>query len=428
VPPGDKSITHRAYLFAALADGESRIENANPGLDCRATLDCLESLGVLVARTDGVTVIRGRAMRFAEPEHVLDCGNSGTTLRLISGPLAAQPFLSILQGDESLNRRPVRRIIEPLRRMGATLSARSDDRYPPLVVRGGTLAAADFVLSMPSAQVASAILLAGLFADGVTAVELPGLARDHTERLLPAFGVTIGITARPNLGPRLEVQGPASLTAANLRVPGDFSAAAFFLAIAAATPGGTVTAEEVSLNPTRTGLLDALEAMGATVERANAREIAGEPIGDVTVTGPERLKAFAIPPEWVPRMIDEVPAWAIAAATANGRLALSGAGELRHKESDRIALLARNLGVVGISAREREDGLEIEGGRPRGGLVSAEGDHRIAMAFAALGHIAKDSITIQGSGGIATSYPGFLDALATLGGGVNEALGATPRP
>jgi 3-phosphoshikimate 1-carboxyvinyltransferase len=423
-PPGDKSITHRAYLFAALADGESRVANPNPGLDCLATLECLEALGVLVARTDDETVIRGRAMRFAEPERVLDCGNSGTTLRLLSGPLAAQPFLSILQGDESLNRRPVRRIVEPLRQMGATLSGRSDDRYPPLVIRGAKLSPREFALNMPSAQVASAILLAGLFAEGVTRVELPGLARDHTERLLKAFGVTVAVTPRPNMGPRLEVQGPVTPAAASLRVPGDFSAAAFFLALAAATPGGSITAENVSLNPTRTGLLDALEAMGAKIDRANERDEAGEPIGDVTVTGPERLRAFAIPPEWVPRMIDEAPAWALAAANANGRSVLSGAGELRHKESDRIALLARNLGVVGISAREREDGIEIEGGRPRGGLIDAEGDHRIAMAFAALSRLASDAITIQGAGGIATSYPRFLEVLASLGGGVDETLGA----
>ena len=255
-------------------------------------------------------------------------------------------------------------------------------------------------------------------ATGETEITLPGLARDHTERMLGAFGVAIESTARNGSGPVLRLRGPAHPRGARVRVPGDFSAAAFFLAAAAATPGARVTALGVSLNPTRTGLLDALERMGASVERRPLPDAAGEPSGDVTVSGPERLRGLELPPEWVPRMIDEIPAWAIAAATAAGRSRLSGAGELRLKESDRLALLTANLSALGVAVSERPDGLEIEGGEVAGGAVSTRGDHRMAMAFAALATRARGPITIDDAASIATSFPGFLHALGSLGGGV----------
>ena len=418
MPPGDKSITHRALLMGALAAGETTVENANRGADCEATLACLEALGIAARRQGETLHLRGAGGAFREPDRVLDCGNSGTTLRLLAGPLSAQPFLAVLAGDTSLHRRPVERMIEPLRRMGARLWGRDHDRFPPLVVQGGPLRPIEVALPVASAQVASCVLLAGLFADGLTVVEVPGPARDHTERMLGAFGIEPLVEARPAGGRRVAVRGPARLSACTLRVAGDFSAAAFFLAAAAATPGSRVTARGVSLNPTRTGLLDALEAMGAEVRRQQLRTEGGEPVGDVTVAGPERLKGVDLPPEWVPRLVDEVPAWAIAAAAAQGISRLRGAAELRLKESDRLAAIAENLAALGVTARSTADGLEIEGSRIGGGVVDARGDHRIAMAFATIGTLAREAVTVEDTVAIGTSYPGFVAALAALGADV----------
>ena len=431
-PPGDKSITHRAYVLGLVGEGLTVVESPNPGADCGATLACAARLGAacdsFAAGTEARVEIRGCAGDLIEPDRVLECGNSGTTLRLMAGVLAAQPFLAVLSGDESLNRRPVARVIEPLRRMGATLTARDGDRLPPLVVRGGRLNGIRYDLPVASAQVASCVLLAALKAEGETEVTLPGPVRDHTERMLRAFGVKVESTARNGSGPRLRLAGPARPRATRLRVPGDFSAAAFFLAAAAATPGGSVTALGVGLNPTRTALLDALEQMGARVEVRALPEAGEEPVGHITVTGPERLRGIELPAEWVPRMIDEIPAWAIAAATAAGRSRLSGAAELRVKESDRLALLAANLGALGIVVRERPDGLEIEGATVAGGAVRTGGDHRIAMAFAVLGTRAAGPIAIDDASSIATSYPGFADALTALGGRMEPAATSAREP
>ncbi len=417
-PPGDKSITHRACLLGLLATGETRIEHPNPGADCDSTLACAASLGAGVARERGAVMIQGAGGRLAEPDGILDCGNSGTTLRLLAGILAAQPFLSILAGDRSLQRRPVARIIEPLRRMGAKLTARAEGTLPPLVIEGATLRPLDYTLPVPSAQVASCVLLAGLHAHGTTTVRAAGAGRprDHTERLLPAFGAAIERDETPGRAWSAAVRGPARLHGLRIRVPGDFSAAAFFLAAAAATPGASVTAEETNLNPTRTGLLVALEHMGAQIERTRVREEAGEPVGDVTVTGPERLAGWDVPPELVPSMVDEVPAWMIAASAAAGISRLSGASELRVKESDRLRALASNLAALGGRAEETPDGLAITGGEVRGGIVAAHGDHRIAMAFAVLGARARGPIMIDDASSIATSYPGFVATFAALGG------------
>jgi 3-phosphoshikimate 1-carboxyvinyltransferase len=411
--PGDKSITHRAFLLAAIASGASRISNANPGADCRSTLACLSALGLEAERRDGTWHLVPH--RLSASAAALDCGNSGTTLRLLPGILAAQPFASVLTGDASLSRRPVARIIRPLRLMGATLSASEGDRLPPLHVRGAKLRPVDYTLDVASAQVASCVLLAGTFAEGRTSVEIPGSARDHTERMLLAAGATLAQEPRGKGGRRVSLEGPFVPRGAMLEIPGDFSAAAFFLAAAAATPGSRVTARAVGLNPLRTGLLDVLEAMGARIERTGVGERMGEPVGDVTVTGPESLSAFDVPPDWVPRMIDEAPAWAVAACAARGTSRLSGAAELRVKESDRIALIARNLARLGIRALERPDGLEIEGGTPGGGVIEAADDHRIAMAFAVLGVNARDAVTIDDAASIATSYPRFAADLAALG-------------
>ena len=411
--PGDKSITHRALILGALAAGETTVENANPGADCAATAACLGALGARIAVHGTERIVRGTAGRLTAPSRPLDCGNSGTTLRLLAGPLAAQSFRAVLDGDDSLRRRPVARVIAPLRRMGATLQARDGDRYPPLEIRGAALEPIHYPLEIASAQVASCVLLAGLFAGGRTTVALPRPARDHTERMLPAFGAEVAIGAG-DAGPEISVQGPVTLRGTRVRVPGDFSAAAFFLALAAATPGAEVTALQVGLNPTRTGLLDVLERMGAVVERGAVHLESGEPVGDVTVRGGDRLVAATIGPEELPRLLDEVPAWAIAAARAEGRSRLAGAGELRVKESDRLAALAENLRAVGIEAEDRGDSLEIHGGAVRGGAVAARGDHRVAMAFAALGTLAREPVAVDDVRSIDTSFPGFMDILGSL--------------
>ncbi|HET9327690.1 MAG TPA: 3-phosphoshikimate 1-carboxyvinyltransferase [Candidatus Eisenbacteria bacterium] len=419
-PPGDKSVTHRAYILGGLAEGVTTVEEPNPGADCESTLTCLEALGAEVRREPGKVTLRGCAMRFSKPDGILDCGNSGTTLRLLAGPLAAQPFRSTLAGDASLQRRPVDRVIEPLRRMGAKLSAREGDRLPPLEIEGGPLHAIEYKVESRSAQVASCVLLAGLFAEGKTTVIIEG-ARDHTQRMLPEFGAEIDAHELDDaLVPPFSVTGPARLQGRRLRVPGDFSAAAFFLAGVAATPGAAITAEGVSLNPTRTGLLLALGEMGAKVTREQTGMEAGEPIGNVTVTGPDMLEALRdwTPASWahfIPTMIDEIPALAVAAARARGVTRIRHAAELRVKESDRIAALATNLRRLGIEVEEHPDGLSIHGGTLRGGIVDAAGDHRIAMAFAVAGTFADGPVTVTGASEIATSYPGFVRALRTLG-------------
>jgi len=413
-PPGDKSITHRAYLLGLLAHGESRIERPNPGADCEATLAAAGMLGARFAREADAVRLSGRGDDRVEPAGVLDCGNSGTALRLLAGVLAGTPGLAVLDGDDSLRRRPVGRIVTPLRQMGAWLAARDADRRPPLVVRGGPLTGITYTVPVASAQVQSCVLLAALGANGRTEVALPGAARDHTQRMLPAYGVTPEVTVDGG-GIRVAIEGPAALRGASLRVPGDFSAAAFFLAAAAAMPGARVTARGVGLNPTRTGLLEVLEAMGAKVERAALGEAAGEPVGDVTVEGPAALSPFDVPVEWLPRLIDEVPAWTLAASAARGTSRVTGARELRLKESDRIAVLAANLAALGVSAAEGADGLAVTGGPAGAGRVHSAGDHRIAMTFALFGLRASGPVIVDDAATIDTSYPGFtgdLDALA----------------
>lgn len=428
IPPGDKSITHRAYLLGLVAAGETVVERPNPGADCAATLACAEILGASVTRRPDTVAIRGCAGALRAPDRVLDCGNSGTTLRLLAGVLAGQRFSATLDGDASLRRRPVARIIEPLRAMGARITAGEGDRVPPVTIAGGGLRAIDHVAAIASAQVASCVLLAGLFAPGRTSVTLPMPARDHTERMFAAFGVPV-TSVRSGSGPgvTLAVSGPSIPAGTRLRVAGDFSAAAFFLAAAAARPGASVTARDVALNPTRTGLLAVLERMGAMVERSNLREESGEPVGEVTVTGPARLTACAIGAVEVPALIDEIPAWAIAASAAEGTSELRGAAELRVKESDRLRALAAGLGPLGIVCREHPDGLSVTGGPVLGGVVRAEDDHRIAMAMALIGTRATEPLMIEEAGGIATSFPGFAATLVGLGGKVDTPSEAVSR-
>jgi 3-phosphoshikimate 1-carboxyvinyltransferase len=413
-PPGDKSISHRYALFAAIAEGPSTISGYSTGADCASTLRCLRDLGVEVdeVRHDpaaGLEVaIAGRGPRgFAAPRAVLDAGNSGSTIRMLAGILAAQPFRTTITGDASLQRRPMRRIITPLERMGARLHA--TEGRPPLTIEGtARLQAIEFAPEVPSAQVKSAVLLAGLHADGVTRVLEPLPTRDHTERGLVMFG---GEIVRD--GAAVGVRGGQRLRGSALQVPGDISSAAFWMVAAAALPGSEIVIEQVGLNPTRTGILDILRRCGADVEVDGGAPTSGEPSGTVVVRH-RGLAAAEILPAEVPGVIDELPVLA-ALATHGGELRVSGAQELRVKESDRISSLAAGLRRLGADIDEAPDGFHVRGRqRLRGGEVDAENDHRLAMAFAVAALGATGPTTIHDAGAAAVSYPEFFTVLESL--------------
>lgn len=410
--PGDKSISHRYALLAALAEGPSELTNFAPGADCRSTLACLRSLGVeVVERPGAIVTVLGRGLgRLRSPAGPLDAGNSGTTMRLMTGIVSGYPFTSRLVGDESLSRRPMRRVIEPIERMGARVEA--TDGHAPLTVHGTRLRAIAHATRVPSAQVKSAVLLAGLHADGVTSVTEPAPTRDHTERALAAFGGAADVR-----GLTVSVRGGQRLSGQALMVPGDFSSAAFWLVAAAALPGSLVQIDDVGLNPTRTGLLDVLRRFGARVSVEPTASAAGETRGTVRVEY-RTAGAVEIAPEEVPGLIDELPAIA-ALAAHGGSVAVSGAAELRVKESDRIAALVTGFRALGIAADERPDGFVIGDGaggtaRPAGGVADARGDHRMAMAFAVAALGATGSSTIDGADAVAVSYPGFFETLDRL--------------
>lgn len=406
--PGDKSISHRYAILAALADGRSALSNYAPGADCRSTLACVGRLGVEVTEgASGSVTLLGRGLgRLRSANRPLDAGNSGTTIRLLAGVLAGHAFTSTLVGDESLSRRPMRRVMAPLAEMGATLEA--IDGHPPLTIHGGSLRAIHFTPQTPSAQVKSAVLLAGLHADGTTRVTEPAATRDHTERALAEFGG--GATVE---GLTVSVDGGQRLVGQNLAVPGDFSSAAFWLIAAAMLPGSEVTVEGVGLNPTRTALLGVLRRFGARVETSATGEPAGEPRGAVTVTA-DAARPIEIAPAEVPALIDELPA--IAALAAGGAdVVVRGAAELRVKESDRITTLVRGFRALGFEADEAADGFAIRGTpRPVGGVADAHGDHRMAMAFAIAALAAERPSTIDGADAVVISYPAFFDMLPRL--------------
>lgn len=413
--PGDKSISHRYALLAAIADGPSTIANYAPGADCASTLTCLASLGAIVSRTpapdDGdppIVTLEGRSLRgLAVPAAPLDCGNSGSTMRMLGGVIAAHPFISTLVGDASLSRRPMRRIIGPLTQMGATVTAGPGDR-PPVVIRGADLAGIQFSPDTPSAQVKSAVLLAGLQAAGQTRVIEPASTRDHTERALTAFGATVTIEGRT-----ITLPGGQRLAGRHLRVPGDLSSAAFMAVAASALAGSDVTITEVGLNPSRAGLLDVLRRFGAVVETTIEDEWQGEPVGRLRVRH-GAMRDLVITPAEVPEVIDELPVLATL-GTFGGSVTVSGAGELRVKESDRIAELVAGLRAMGADAEERPDGFQVRsGGRLTGGTVHAHHDHRLAMAFAIAALGASGPTMIEGADAVAVSYPAFFDDLARL--------------
>jgi 3-phosphoshikimate 1-carboxyvinyltransferase len=410
--PGDKSIAHRYALLAALADGRSTLTHFAPGADCRSTLACLRALGVdIVEPADGTVTLLGRGLgRLRSPSGPLDAGNSGTTMRLLAGVLAGHRFSATLVGDASLSRRPMRRVTVPLERMGARLETM--DGRPPLTVHGGALHAIAHRPEAPSAQVKSAVLLAGLHAEGTTSVDEPSATRDHTERALAAFGGRARVD-----GLRVSVDGGQSLEGRALMVPGDFSSAAFWLVAAAALPGSRIEIDEVGLNPTRTGLLDVLRRFGARVSVEVVATDAGEPRGRVAVEG-DQTGEVEIAPEEVPGLIDELPAIA-ALAAHGGQVSVRGAAELRVKESDRIAALVAGFRGLGIDADEREDGFIVRapsngGRRPSGGTADARGDHRLAMAFAIAALAADQPSRIEGSDVVAISYPEFFPTLYRL--------------
>jgi 3-phosphoshikimate 1-carboxyvinyltransferase len=400
--PGDKSITHRAYLLGALARGATRVTGANTGADCRATLAALSRLGVTVAEDPGGVTITGTGGRFRAPAEPLDLGNSGTGLRLLCGVLAAQPFRTVLTGDTSLRRRPVERVLEPLRQMGAAAAAVGD--HPPVTLDGAALAGIRHRLAVPSAQVKSALVLAGLQAAGTTRVEGTRGTRDHTERMLAAFGAALTEDAD-----WVEITGPQALRGAVVHVPKDPSAAMVYLAAAAILPGSQVTLEDVGLNPTRINGFRVLQDMGLVLETVPGDASGGEPRGRVTARG-GALRGITLAPEAVAGIIDELPVLAVAAAFAEGETTVRGAGELRVKESDRLAAVAAGLDAVGAAVTLHADGWTIRGsgGRPlRGGRVESRGDHRIAMAFLVAGLRTRDGVVITDPGGIETSDPLF---------------------
>ncbi len=398
--PGDKSISHRALMLGGLAGGPVTVTGWLDGADCRATRQAMEALGVgFEAGPDGVLTVRPPPVLKA-PEQVLDLGNSGTGLRLLMGLLAGQGLQAELDGDASIRRRPMERVAVPLRSMGADIGTR--DGCPPVALRpAGPLRGIEYAQPVASAQVKSALLLAGLGATGVTRVLQPAVSRDHTERMLMAMGCPIEFGAWG-----AELEGPASLEAVSVQVPADLSSAAFFIVAALVAGAGPVDLPEVGVNPTRTGVLTVLEAMGARIELRNPRSFGSEPVADLRVH-PGPLDGVDIPPELVPLAIDEFPVLFVAAALARGRTRVTGAAELRVKESDRLAQMAAGLAALGASARLLEDGIEIEGGGFRGGTVDSGGDHRVAMAFAIGGALADSPVTILDVANVDTSFPGF---------------------
>jgi len=443
--PGDKSISHRALLLSALAEGATLVRGWLPAEDCQATLRCVRGLGVHVdildsaldnsglsekpglSGTSATLLVHGVGMAgLREPVDVLDCGGSGTTMRLLAGILAGQPFTSVMTGNEALRRRPMARIAEPLRRMGATILGRDSGRLAPLTIRGGGLAGIDYMLPVASAQVKSAILLAGLFAAGETIVHEPGPARDHTERMLRAFGVeiavdtadaaasaaasaTIRLTGGQRLAAALDANGRAVID-----VPADISSAAFPLVAGAIVPGSEVALREVGVNRTRTGLLDLLAEMGCLLDVRQPCAM-DEPIADIVVRH-SRLRGVSAGGSVIVRAIDEFPVFAVAATQAEGTTVIRDAGELRVKESDRIAAVATELTRMGAQIEERPDGLVIHGPMPlTGATVDSHRDHRLAMALVVAGLVAHGETVVQNAEAIDDSFPGFVEMMRELG-------------
>jgi 3-phosphoshikimate 1-carboxyvinyltransferase len=409
--PGDKSISHRAALFNALGAGEATITNFSPGADCDSTLGCLRDLGVEVEREAGRVEVRGVGLKgLREPSDVLDCGNSGTSMRLLSGVLAGAGVFSILTGDGSLRRRPMARVVEPLRRAGAQIDGRDAGRLAPLAISPvPTLHGVEHRLNVASAQVKSALLLSGLYADSATTVIEPATTRDHTERLLRAMGADVRTNGRATT-----ITSEAPLHCVDVEVPGDFSSAAFWLVLGVLHPSAEIRIQNVGLNPTRTGLLTILERMGANFELDNERDVAGEPVADL-VAWSSQLHATTVGHDLVALAIDEIPLVALLGLFAEGETVVQEAGELRAKESDRLAVVADGLSALGGEIEATSDGWRVRSSRLRAGRVGSDGDHRMAMLFALAGTLGQGA-EIAGADSVSISYPSFWSDLDSLSG------------
>lgn len=405
IVPGDKSISHRSLILSAIAEGETTIRGLSAAGDVTSTQNCLKALGVSIKKSKDGIVVKGKGKYgLKKPKKTLDAGNSGTTIRLLSGVLAAQNFISVIDGDASLRSRPMRRIIEPLESMGAHIE--SNGYKAPLTIHGGALHAIDYASTIASAQVKSCVLLAGLYAKGSTRVTEPATTRDHTERMLEVFGVRVRASQSV-----ICVQGPAELQALDIDVPGDLSAAAFFLVAACLLPNSQITIDNVGVNPTRIGILDALTAMGGRIDRSQAANLNNEPRCSLTAVS-TKLSAANFGGSMIPTIIDEIPVLAVAATQAEGNTVIRDAGELRVKESDRLAAVAHNLNAMGAQVKETKDGLIIHGPTPLQGVeIDSFGDHRIAMSFAIAGLLAQGETIIKGSECVDISFPGFYDLL-----------------
>jgi 3-phosphoshikimate 1-carboxyvinyltransferase len=411
-PPSDKSISHRSIILAALADGESTIKNFLRAEDPMRTLHAFQHMGIDIQEScENEIIVSGKGLKgLSAPGNVIDCGNSGTTMRLMSGVLAGQPFSSTLTGDQFLLKRPMERVIAPLTAMGANIVSEKGG-YPPLHIQGGSLRPIQYTSPIASAQVKSAILLAGLYCDGETTVVEPGKSRDHTERMLRASGVDVRTD-----GKKVSVTGIAKLTPLDMTVPGDFSSAAFFIVAGLLVPGSEVLIKNVGINTTRTGLLDILQdMMEKEFEFLNIREVSGEPVADILVRH-ARLRAVRLGGDRVLRAIDEFPVLCVAAAKAEGTTKITGAGELRVKESDRIAAMASELKKMGVTIEELDDGIIIEGREDlHGAAVNSHGDHRIAMSMSVAGLTAEEETTVADTDCIDTSFPRFMEIVYNLG-------------
>ncbi len=412
--PSDKSISHRAVILGALAKGTTKVYSWLRSADTLATLSIIKALGVEVKEdAEGVLLIKGKNYVFEEPKDVLNAENSGTTARLMMGVLSTQPFFSVLTGDESLRRRPMLRVVEPLREMGAFIDGREKGNKLPVSIRGGDLKGISFFNKKASAQVKSSLMLAGLRAEGITEIVEPVLSRDHTERMLGAFGVKL-TTIPEERGHIVKLKGGQELVATDIFCPADPSSAAFFCALAVLAQGELLL-KDVLVNPTRDGFYRKLREMGADVEYVNEREVSGEPVADIKVKGGKPLKAVKVSGEEVPSMIDEIPILAVVMSMAEGRSEVRGASELRVKESDRIKAVVENLRAMGAVVEEFEDGFAVEGpSKLKGSKVKTYGDHRIAMAFAVAGLVAEGKTLIDDADCVNISYPSFFNDLKKI--------------
>lgn len=408
--PGDKSISHRAFILGALAQGRTRITGYSEGEDCLNTLRAIQELGAVVQEIPEGLEVTGKGLwGLHEPCSVLDCGNSGTGLRLLAGVLAGQNFFSVLTGDASLRSRPMGRVVTPLRKMGATVSGRRGGELAPLAIQGAGLKAVHYESPVASAQIKSCILLAGLFADGTTIVKEPRRSRDHTERLLTYLGVPLQVD-----GCAVHLPGRPSFEGKPIAVPGDISAAAFFMVAASIVPESDILLANIGLNPERTGILDILLEMGADITILNRQEVSGEPVGDIRVRSAP-LRGTTIGPELIPKTIDELPILCVAAALADGRTRITGAQELRVKETDRIRAMATELARLQVEIEEQPDGLTIKGKSSiRGASCRSYGDHRVVMSLAICALVADSPITIDDVECVETSFPGFKGKLLDL--------------